>query len=53
MAYALDNLPIRDYFAVTGHCVRTVCMFAGMTDIAKMKGDQEHLLALEQLCGNR
>lgn len=35
---AQDNLPIRDYFAVTGHGVRTVCMFAGMTDIANNEG---------------
>ncbi len=51
-AYAQDHLPVREVFAVTGHAVRAVYMYAGMTDIAALTGDQEYLIALDRLWDN-
>jgi DUF1680 family protein len=51
-AYSQDHLPVREMSTVTGHAVRAVYMYAGMTDVAALTGDEGYLGALDRLWDN-
>ncbi len=51
-AYSQDHLPVTKQEEVVGHAVRAVYMYAGMTDIAAIQGDEAYLQAVKKLWGN-
>ncbi|WP_274362058.1 glycoside hydrolase family 127 protein [Paenibacillus thermotolerans] len=51
-AYNQDDVPVRHISKVTGHAVRAMYMYAGMTDIAALTGDPEYIGALGRIWSN-
>ncbi|REE57571.1 hypothetical protein A8990_15216 [Paenibacillus taihuensis] len=51
-AYSQDDVPVRDIERVTGHAVRAMYMYAGMTDVAMLNGDQGYIDALDRIWHN-
>ncbi|RAP77373.1 glycoside hydrolase family 127 protein [Paenibacillus montanisoli] len=51
-AYSQDDVPVRDICGVTGHAVRAMYMYAGMTDAAMLSGDQGYIDALDRVWSN-
>ncbi|SFJ59492.1 hypothetical protein SAMN02799624_05168 [Paenibacillus sp. UNC496MF] len=51
-AYSQDDVPVRDIERVTGHAVRAMYMYAGMTDVAMLSGDQGYIDALDRIWHN-
>lgn len=51
-AYSQDDVPVRDIERVTGHAVRAMYMYAGMTDVAMLSGDQGYIDALNRIWHN-
>ncbi len=51
-AYNQDHVPVTAQDEVTGHAVRAVYMYAGMTDIAALYGDTAYLSAVNTLWEN-
>lgn len=51
-AYSQDHLPVIKQEEVVGHAVRAVYMYAGMTDIAAIQGDEAYLKAVKKLWEN-
>ena len=47
--YYLDQVPVRDSAAVTGHAVRQLYLLCGATDVAVETGDDELLGAVQRL----
>ena len=47
--YYLDQVPVRDATAVTGHAVRQLYLLCGATDVAVETGDDELLGAVQRL----
>jgi DUF1680 family protein len=50
--YSQDHLPVTQQDEVTGHAVRAVYMYAGMTDIAAIYRDAAYLGAVNKLWDN-
>ncbi len=50
--YSQDHLPVTRQEEVVGHAVRAVYMYAGMTDIAAIYGDQKYRNAVNALWDN-
>ena len=48
-SYYLDQVPVRDATAVTGHAVRQLYLLCGATDVAVETGDDELLGAVQRL----
>ncbi|GLB48319.1 glycoside hydrolase family 127 protein [Neptunitalea lumnitzerae] len=51
-SYSQDSLPVVEQEEVVGHAVRAVYMYAGMTDIAALMGDQQYRNAVDKLWHN-
>ncbi|MBN1391859.1 MAG: glycoside hydrolase family 127 protein [Sedimentisphaerales bacterium] len=51
-AYSQDHIPVTQQTEITGHAVRAVYMYAGMTDIAAIYGDQSYLKAVNNIWTN-
>ena len=51
-AYCQDHLPVTRQDEAVGHAVRAVYMYAGMTDIAAISGDDAYLAAVQALWDN-
>jgi len=51
-AYYQDHLPVIQQNEVTGHAVRALYMYAGMTDIAAFFGDSAYRKAVDNLWDN-
>ncbi len=51
-AYSQDHIPVTQQTEITGHAVRAVYMYAGMTDIAAIYGDQAYLNAVNSIWSN-
>jgi DUF1680 family protein len=51
-AYSQDHLPVTEQDEVVGHAVRAVYMYAGMTDIAALYGDEAYRNAVDKLWDN-
>ncbi|MDR2805629.1 MAG: glycoside hydrolase family 127 protein, partial [Dysgonamonadaceae bacterium] len=51
-AYSQDHLPVTEQDEVVGHAVRAVYMYAGMTDIAALYGDEAYRNAVNRLWDN-
>ena len=47
--YSQDHIPVRQQSEVTGHAVRAMYLYAGMTDIAAHTGDKELTAAVDRL----
>lgn len=47
--YHQAHVPVREQDEVTGHAVRGVYLYSGMTDLARLYGDQELFAACEKL----
>jgi DUF1680 family protein len=47
--YAQDHKPIRQQSEVTGHAVRAMYLYSGMTDVGALTGDRELLGAVERI----
>ena len=47
--YSQDHIPVRQQSEVTGHAVRAMYLYAGMTDIAAHTGDVELIDAVDRL----
>jgi DUF1680 family protein len=50
--YSQDHIPVTEQREVVGHAVRAVYMYAGMTDIAALQGDEDYLKAVKSLWEN-
>ena len=50
--YSQDHKPVVEQDEVVGHAVRAVYMYAGMTDIAAIYGDEQYRAAVEKLWEN-
>lgn len=50
--YSQDHLPVIQQNEAVGHAVRAVYMYAGMTDIAAINGDQQYLSAVNKIWEN-
>ena len=50
--YVQDHLPVTQQGEAVGHAVRAAYMYAGMTDIAALTGDQEYISAVHTLWAN-
>ncbi len=48
-AYCQDDKPVREMTDVTGHAVRAMYMYAGISDIAAITGDKDYIAALDRL----
>jgi DUF1680 family protein len=48
-AYSQDHLPVTQQTEITGHAVRAVYMYAGMTDIAAIYNDKAYLKAVNNI----
>jgi DUF1680 family protein len=51
-AYSQDHLPVTQQTKITGHAVRAVYMYAGMTDIAAICNDKAYLNAVNNIWSN-
>lgn len=51
-AYSQDHMPVTQQKEAVGHAVRAVYMYAGMTDVATIYGDQSYMNAVEALWEN-
>lgn len=51
-AYAQDHIPVTQQTEITGHAVRAVYMYAGMTDIAAIYNDTAYLKAVNNIWSN-
>lgn len=51
-AYAQDHIPVTQQTEITGHAVRAVYMYAGMTDIAAIYGAPAYLKAVNSIWTN-
>jgi len=51
-AYNQDHIPVTEQEEVTGHAVRAVYMYAGMTDIAALYNDSAYFFAVNKLWEN-
>jgi DUF1680 family protein len=51
-AYSQDHLPVTQQTEITGHAVRAVYMYAGMTDIAAIYNDKDYLKAVNNIWNN-
>lgn len=51
-SYSQDHLPVTKQEEVVGHAVRAVYMYAGMTDIAAIQGDEDYRNAVMKLWEN-
>ena len=51
-AYTQDHLPVTEQHEAVGHAVRAMYMYAGMTDIAAIQGDELYRVAVDQLWSN-
>jgi DUF1680 family protein len=47
--YNQDHMPVRQQSEVTGHAVRAVYLYSGMTDVAAITGDQALIAALDRI----
>lgn len=52
LAYAQAHLPVRRQMTAEGHCVRAVYLYAAMTDLAVLDGDEALLAQCETLWNN-
>ena len=50
--YSQDHLPVIEQTEPVGHAVRAAYMYAGMTDMSALTGDQEYQKALDTLWNN-
>jgi DUF1680 family protein len=50
--YSQDHKPVVEQDEVVGHAVRAVYMYAGMTDIAAIYGDEKYRAAVDKLWEN-
>jgi hypothetical protein len=50
--YSQDHLPVIEQTEPVGHAVRAAYMYAGMTDVAALTGDEEYKTALDTLWYN-
>ncbi len=50
--YSQDHLPVIEQTEPVGHAVRAAYMYAGMTDVAALTGDEEYKKALDALWNN-
>ena len=50
--YSQDHIPVTEQTEPVGHAVRAAYMYAGMTDMAALTGDQEYQKALDTLWNN-
>jgi DUF1680 family protein len=50
--YSQDHLPVTKQTEAVGHAVRALYMYAGMTDIAAIYGDQDYLNAVNKIWEN-
>jgi DUF1680 family protein len=50
--YSQDHLPVTEQDEAVGHAVRAVYMYAGMTDIAALYGDDDYRTAATKLWDN-
>jgi DUF1680 family protein len=51
-AYSQDHIPVTQQTEITGHAVRAVYMYAGMTDIAAICDDKAYLNAVNNIWSN-
>jgi DUF1680 family protein len=51
-AYSQDHIPVTQQTEITGHAVRAVYMYAGMTDIAAIYSDKAYLKAVNNIWTN-
>jgi uncharacterized protein len=51
-AYSQDHIPVTQQTEITGHAVRAVYMYAGMTDIAAIYDDKAYLNAVNNIWSN-
>lgn len=51
-AYSQDHIPVTQQTEITGHAVRAVYMYAGMTDIAAIYNDRSFLKAVNNIWNN-
>ncbi len=51
-AYSQDHIPVTQQTEITGHAVRAVYMYAGMTDIAAIYNDKAYLKAVNNIWNN-
>ncbi|MGA2914778.1 MAG: glycoside hydrolase family 127 protein [Sedimentisphaerales bacterium] len=50
--YSQDHIPVTQQTEITGHAVRAVYMYAGMTDIAAIYNDSAYLKAVKNIWNN-
>jgi DUF1680 family protein len=50
--YSQDHIPVTKQTEITGHAVRAVYMYAGMTDIAAIYNDSAYLKAVKNIWNN-
>ena len=50
--YSQDHIPVTQQTEITGHAVRAVYMYAGMTDIAAIYNDSAYLNAVKNIWNN-
>jgi DUF1680 family protein len=48
-AYYQDEVPVRDLSSISGHAVRAMYLFCGMSDVAALKNDAGYIAALNRL----
>jgi len=48
-AYNQDHKPVIEQYTAVGHAVRACYMYAGMTDVAALTGDEEYIKALDAI----
>lgn len=51
-SYSQDHLPVTQQTEIVGHAVRALYMYAGMTDIAAIYGDDAYLKAVNSIWSN-
>ncbi len=49
LAYRQDDVPVAEQTRAVGHAVRATYLFAGMTDVATLLGDDAYAAAVERL----
>lgn len=51
-SYSQDHIPVTQQTEITGHAVRALYMYAGMTDIAAVYNDKAYLKAVNSMWSN-